>query len=67
MQSKQQILKECQGLFKNIRQFTNDLKVVFEDKDELDVKLRLIHGQFSKLELNMYKLETIEKENSNEL
>jgi len=61
MDSKKQLLEECQGLFKNIRQFTNDLTEVFEDHDELDVKLRLIHGQFSKLELNMYELESIDK------
>jgi len=65
MESKENILNDCRRIFRDIRDRSNALKDVFEDSEKFDMSLRILHGQYSKLELYMFDLEQMESENVN--
>lgn len=53
------LLNESKLVLNDIKRFTGVLKETYNDNKKFDELLKVLHGRFSKLELNLIKLKRL--------
>ena len=57
LSEKEKLHNECTQIVDDIKGFLGELKVNYNNEPKFEELLRVIHGRFSKIELNLISLE----------